>query len=74
VLSPVQAIDTSPGEARAATSFSLYQTTMAGLSSLFSVGCYDDTVVVGDGGRLRFRIKTVRVDTFSIPNLLSTPI
>lgn len=74
VLSPVQALDTSPGEARASTSFSVYQTTMAGISSLFSVGCYDDTVVVGDGGHLRFRIKTVRVDTFSIPNLLSTPI
>ena len=40
---------------------------------LFSVGRYEDLIAV-DSDRLRFRERTVVVDTYAIPNLLATPI
>ena len=61
------------GAVRASTSYALFQTDQEGESKLFSVGRYDDLIVVIDGSP-RLRERTVIVDTFAIPNLLATPI
>jgi anthranilate 1,2-dioxygenase small subunit len=74
VLGPARMLEPAPLGVRTSTAFSVYQTTMAGESRLFGVGSYEDTVVFGDDGQPRFAGKTVRLDTFSIPNLLSTPL
>lgn len=58
---------------RASTSYALFQTDQEGESKLFSVGRYDDLIVIVDG-LPRLRERTVVVDTFAIPNLLATPI
>ncbi len=58
---------------RAEASYSLFQTNLEGESRLFSVGRYQDTIVI-DNGRARFRDKLVIADTASIPTLLATPI
>ncbi|MEZ5651678.1 MAG: aromatic-ring-hydroxylating dioxygenase subunit beta [Burkholderiaceae bacterium] len=51
----------------------LYQTTLEGKTSLYSVGHYRDRIVDVDGN-WRFREKRVIVDTFSIPHLLAVPL
>jgi anthranilate 1,2-dioxygenase small subunit len=61
------------GLVRARTSYALFQTDQEGESHLFSVGRYDDVIVM-DAGRPLLRERTVIVDTFAIPNLLATPI
>jgi anthranilate 1,2-dioxygenase small subunit len=61
------------GDYRVATNYALYQSDNEGESRLFGVGLYDDVVAVVDG-RARFKSRTVIVDTFAIPTLLSTPI
>lgn len=54
-------------------SYCLFQTDLEGVSRLFSVGRYRDTVVF-ENGIAKFRDKLVVVDTASIPTLLATPI
>jgi len=54
-------------------SYSLYQTNLEGVSRLFSVGRYHNTVVFEDG-QPRFRDVKVVVETAAIPTLLATPI
>ena len=66
----VRAVD---GEHEITASYALYHTTQEGETRLFSVGRYRDRVVREDG-RLRFRDKTVVVDTGAILTLLATPI
>ncbi|WP_311969782.1 aromatic-ring-hydroxylating dioxygenase subunit beta [Pseudomonas baltica] len=53
--------------------FALFQTNQEGVSSLYSVGRYDDLVRPVDG-RLMFISKRVIVDTGAVPSLLATPI
>jgi anthranilate 1,2-dioxygenase small subunit len=53
--------------------YAVFQTTMEGVSKLFSVGRYIDKVRL-QGGALLFSDKLVIVDTFSIPTLLATPL
>jgi len=55
------------------SSYSLYQTTAEGRSSLFSVGKYLDKVVIVDA-QPRFKERIVIADTAGIPILLATPI
>lgn len=74
LIGPTQILATSPGEIATTTGYALYQTTPAGQSSLFSVGCYQDRLALDAEGRPLFRRRIVRVDTFAIPTLLSTPI
>jgi anthranilate 1,2-dioxygenase small subunit len=53
--------------------YALFQTTRQGETRLFSVGRYRDRLV-REHGRLRFRDKTVVVDTGAVLSLLATPI
>lgn len=53
--------------------FALYHTTPEGETRLFSVGRYHDRLA-REEGRLRFRDKTVIVDTGAVLTLLATPI
>jgi anthranilate 1,2-dioxygenase small subunit len=57
----------------ARSSYALYQTNHDGMSKLFSLGAYIDRIRVGDGVA-RFVDRTVIVDMFSVPTMLSTPI
>ena len=51
----------------------MYQADNEGNGSLFSFGTYVDEVVFADDGP-KFRAKTVIVDNWLIPHMLSTPI
>jgi anthranilate 1,2-dioxygenase small subunit len=53
--------------------YAVFQTTMEGVSKLFSVGRYIDKVRF-EGESLLFSDKLVIVDSFSIPTLLATPL
>lgn len=54
-------------------SYAVYQTSLEGQSSLFSVGRYRDKARF-EAGRLLIVEKTVIVDTFSVAPLLATPL
>lgn len=58
---------------RVGANYALYQTNQEGVSSLYSVGRYDDLIRKVDG-RLQFVSKRVIVDTGAVPSLLATPI
>ena len=58
---------------RAESSYALYQTTLEGVTRLFSVGAYTDLIRV-EGGAARFVERTATIDLFSVPTMLSTPI
>jgi anthranilate 1,2-dioxygenase small subunit len=58
---------------RVGANYALFQTNQEGVSSLYSVGRYDDLVRPVDG-RLMFVSKRVIVDTGAVPSLLATPI
>lgn len=61
------------GTWRCDSGYALYTTDQGGISQLFGVGAYMDTIRV-EGGQALFVERNVIVDTFSIPNMLSTPI
>jgi len=61
------------GTWRADSGYALYTTDQGGISMLFGVGAYQDTIRIAQGQAL-FVERQVIVDTFSIPNMLSTPI
>lgn len=54
-------------------SYAMFQADNEGNGSLYSFGTYVDEVVL-DGGAAKFRCKTVIIDNWSIPHMLSTPI
>ena len=53
--------------------YAMYQADNEGNGSLYSFGTYVDEVV-REGAAVKFRRKTVIVDNWSIPHMLSTPI
>ena len=57
----------------AETPYALYQTDVEGVSRLFAVGCYRDTIGVF-GGTLKFVERLVVLDSFAIPTLLAKPV
>ena len=57
----------------AETNYALYQTDVEGVSRLFAVGCYRDTMGFF-GGALKIVDRLVVLDSFSIPTLLAKPI
>ena len=61
------------GRIEAETNYALYQTDVEGVSRLFAVGCYRDTIGFFDGA-LKFVDRLVVLDTFSIPTLLAKPV
>jgi len=46
---------------------------LEGNSSIYIVGCYDDTMLEIDG-QLKLRKRLVIVDSFSIDNMLAVPL
>lgn len=54
-------------------SFAVFQSDQEGNSRLFSTGLYRDRIIA-EGDRLKFRDKTVLLDTFAVPSLLATPL
>jgi anthranilate 1,2-dioxygenase small subunit len=56
----------------ASTPFTVVQTTLEGVSSLFVSGVYEDRIRVGETLSILERI--VVLDTFSVPNCLATPL
>jgi len=55
------------------TNFMIVQSTLEGFSKLFVAGCYEDKVVLTDSGA-KLRERVVVLDTFSVPNLIATPV
>jgi len=53
--------------------FAVYQSDQEGISRLFATGLYCDRIISEAGG-LKFRDKTVLLDTFAVPSLLATPL
>jgi len=66
-------VEALPDGWRIGANYALFQTNQEGVSSLYSVGRYDDEVRELDG-QLLFVCKRVIVDTGAIPSLLATPI
>ena len=54
-------------------SYIVYQTDLEGESMLFSTGKYD-AIVAQNGSGSKFKELIVTVDTYAIPNLISTPL
>lgn len=61
------------GDYRLQANFVVFQTDVEGETKLFSTGKYDATVVFIDD-EPKFKEKLVIVDTFAVPNLISTPL
>ena len=66
-------LDEQPGVLRAEANYAVFRTKLNGLSTVFNVGRYLDTVVSTDGG-LRFAEKLVIYDSEMIPNSIIHPI
>ncbi len=66
-------ITASGGPIGAETAYALYQTDVEGVSRLFAVGCYRDTIGAF-GDTLKFLDRIVVLDSFAIPTLLAKPI
>jgi anthranilate 1,2-dioxygenase small subunit len=73
IVGPAELRAASDGSILAESSYALYQSTYAGTVSLFSVGLYKDRIRLLESGA-RFIERTVIVDLFSVPTMLSTPI
>ncbi len=54
-------------------SYIVYQTDLEGESMLFSTGKYD-AIVAKNGSGHKFKEMIVTVDTYAVPNLISTPL
>lgn len=61
------------GRIEAETPYALYQTDVDGVSRLFAVGCYRDTIASFEGA-LKFVERVVVLDSFAIPTLLAKPV
>ena len=73
VVGPAKLTLDSKGEIAGESSYVLYQSTFEGMSRLFSVGAYHDRIRIAHGKALLVE-RTVIVDMFSVPTMLSTPI
>jgi anthranilate 1,2-dioxygenase small subunit len=73
MVSAVRLLDGAPGEYRAQSNFTVTRTMAEGDMSLFACGRYLDRIVE-DGGALRFKERTVVLDSRQIDTLLVIPI
>ena len=73
VAGPAKLTSDSGDVVTAESSYALYQSTFEGMSRLFSVGAYRDRISIEQGKAL-FVERTVIVDMFAVPTMLSTPI
>jgi anthranilate 1,2-dioxygenase small subunit len=73
MVSNVCILGVEAGVYRVTSNYAVYQTTVEGCTDLYSVGRYEDAVVVRDG-RLKFKTRTVIADTFAVKNNMALPI
>jgi anthranilate 1,2-dioxygenase small subunit len=73
LVSNIEVLGEDGGVYRVSSLYAVYQTDLEGHTRLFSVGEYQDRVVLRDG-TARFLARTALCDTFSVPNLLAIPI
>lgn len=73
LISGIRIIETDNDIHSVESSYAVFQTSQEGESSVFSVGKYQDKIVV-EKGALMFKEKVVIADTASVPRLLSTPL
>jgi len=73
VLGAVRIEGEENGVYKVRANFSNYQTNLDGVTELFAVGTYYDTIVFEEG-KPRFKEKIVVNDTFGIKRMLSTPL
>jgi len=57
----------------AQTNFTVVQSSLEGVSKLFCTGCYEDRIRI-EGDTATFVERVVVLDTFSVPNLIATPL
>jgi anthranilate 1,2-dioxygenase small subunit len=74
LVSNVRVLPGRNGDCKLRASYVVYQTDLEGESMMFSTGRYDATVVNAHSARPKFKEMVVTVDTFAIPNLISTPL
>lgn len=73
ILSRTRIVGVEGKVVTAHTNFMIAQTTLEGTSKLFCAGCYEDKIAIGNGAA-QFRERVAIIDTFSVPNLIATPI
>jgi 3-phenylpropionate/cinnamic acid dioxygenase small subunit len=73
VIGLPRVIGGADAEISAEAAFAVYQSDQEGSSRLFATGLYRDQIVSERGG-LKFRDKTILLDTFAVPSLLATPL
>ena len=73
LVSNIRLAREAEGAYRVWSSFVVYQTDAEGETQLFSAGKYEDKVVFVDGAP-KFKEKTVLIDTYAVPNMISTPL
>jgi anthranilate 1,2-dioxygenase small subunit len=72
-ISNVRVKPEGDGEWQLEANYAVFQTTLEGRSSIFSVGRYIDRLRY-EGSRLLISKKLVILDTFAVPTLLATPL
>lgn len=73
ILGRTQIDDSGEALVKCQTNFMIVQSTLEGFSKLFCSGIYEDTIAIG-GGSAKFKEHVAVIDTFSVPNLIATPI
>ena len=73
VIGLPRVLEDAGAEISVEASFAVFQSDQEGCSRLFCTGLYRDRVVA-EGEGLKFRDKTVLLDTFAVPSLLATPL
>ena len=73
LISNIRVVGEADGVYHVWSNFVIYQTDTEGATQLFSTGKYDDKVVFVDG-EPKFQEKLVLIDTYAVPNMISTPL
>jgi 3-phenylpropionate/cinnamic acid dioxygenase small subunit len=73
VTSPPRLSLRADGDVSVTSSFSIFQSTEAGVTRTFAVGAYEDIVTQTEHG-VRFRCRDVMLDTFGVLNNIAIPL
>ena len=73
VTSPARLRLRADGDVWVASSFSIFQSTEAGVTRTYAVGAYEDIVTRTEHG-VRFRSRDVMLDTFGVLNNIAIPL
>ena len=74
IVSNVRVLPDKNGTCRVRACYVVYQTDLEGESMMFSTGRYDALIVAAEKAKPKFKEMIVTVDTYAIPNLISTPL